>query len=432
MQKDLLALLAALSLAPAAAGQSFTYADFSDWTGINPVGTTLQVGAVLQLQDDQAPPVSGDNRAAAWYGTPVSVANGFDTTFEFRMHTPSTAGGSDGMAFLIHNDQLAGTPVTNGYPNAGGATALGRHAAAQGWGVFTGSLPGESVDNSLAISLDTYTNGNWGDPNSNHISIHTGGAGDNSQDESFSIGRATAGINMNNGAVNTLRISYVPGTLEVYLNGLLQLSVPYDFNTGGTWVDSGTPVGGLNLLPGGTAYVGFASGAGGAREFREVHSWTFSSGGGPGTLFCSGDGTGSSCPCANPGVAGTGCANSSGGGALLLSSGSSSTLADDLGFAASGLLPNQPALLFAGLNAVNGGAGTLFGDGLRCAGGNVVRLGVRVPDANGDAAWGPGLGAAGGWGAGDVRRFQAWYRDPQGSPCGTAFNLSNGVEVSFQ
>jgi hypothetical protein len=432
MIKPTLALFGALSLAPAAAAQSFDYPDFSNWTGINPVGMTLQVGPVLQLQDNVAPPVGGDNRGAAWYGTPVSVVNGFDTTFEFRMHTPSTAGGSDGMAFLIHNDQLAGTPVTNGYPNAGGSTALGRHAAAQGWGVFTGSLPGESVDNSLAISLDTYTNGSWGDPNANHISIHTGGVGDNSQDESFSIGRATAGINMNNGAVNTLRISYVPGTLEVYLNGVLQLSVPYDFNSGGTWVDSGTPVGGLNLIGGSSAYVGFASGAGGALEFREVHSWSFASGGGPGVSFCSGDGSGSSCPCANTGGSGLGCANSSGAGALLVSGGTASALSDDLTFGASGLLPNQPALLFSGLNAVNGGAGTLFGDGLRCAGGNVVRLGVRVPDANGDANWGPGLGAVGGWTAGDVRRFQAWYRDPANSPCGTAFNLSNGLEVSFQ
>jgi hypothetical protein len=30
---------------------------------------------------------------------------------------------------------------------------------------------------------------------------------------------------------------------------------------------------------------------------------------------------------------------------------------------------------------------------------------------------------------GDVKRYQIWYRDPQGSPCGAQFNLSNGMEI---
>jgi len=152
---------------------------------------------------------------------------------------------------------------------------------------------------------------------------------------------------------------------------------------------------------------------------------------GPGTPFCFGDGSGSVCPCGNAGGSGAGCANSTGAGAVLDSGGSDSAGADDLTFQASALLPGQPALLFAGHNAVNGGDGIPFGDGLRCAGQNVVRLGVRVPDANGSASWGPGLGAAGGWSAGDTRYFQAWYRDPSGGPCGAGFNLSNGVEVTF-
>jgi hypothetical protein len=37
----------------------------------------------------------------------------------------------------------------------------------------------------------------------------------------------------------------------------------------------------------------------------------------------------------------------------------------------------------------------------------------------------------GGWASGDLRRFQTWYRDPTGSPCGAGFNLSHGVEVTF-
>lgn len=152
---------------------------------------------------------------------------------------------------------------------------------------------------------------------------------------------------------------------------------------------------------------------------------------GSGQAYCFGDGTSTACPCGNPGGAGEGCANSTGSGATLASAGSSSVASDDLTFNAAGLLPSQPALLFSGLNAVNSGAGVLFGDGLRCAGGSVVRLGVQVPDAGGAASWGPGLGAAGGWASGDTRRFQTWYRDPVGGPCGSAFNLSHGVELVF-
>ena len=60
-----------------------------------------------------------------------------------------------------------------------------------------------------------------------------------------------------------------------------------------------------------------------------------------------------------------------------------------------------------------------------------MRLGVRTPDASGAAAWGPGLGTQGGWQAGDTRRFQLWYRDPLGGPCGNGFNTSSGLEVVF-
>ena len=104
---------------------------------------------------------------------------------------------------------------------------------------------------------------------------------------------------------------------------------------------------------------------------------------------------------------------------------------DDLSFSASGLIPGQPVLLFVGNNAVNEGAGIAFGDGLRCAGGGVRRLGVRFCDAAGNARWLGGLSATGGWAAGDTRRFQGWYRDALG-PCGSTFNLTQGVELTLQ
>lgn len=148
-----------------------------------------------------------------------------------------------------------------------------------------------------------------------------------------------------------------------------------------------------------------------------------------GTPFCFGDGSGIACPCGNFGIPGAGCADAVGGSGVLSASGSDSMAADDLGPNAV-IPPGQPALLFVGTNALNGGFGVPFGDGLRCAGGIVVRLGIQTPNVSGIATWGPGLGATGGWAAGDTRYFQVWYRDPNG-PCGSGFNLTNGVELLF-
>lgn len=149
----------------------------------------------------------------------------------------------------------------------------------------------------------------------------------------------------------------------------------------------------------------------------------------PGTSFCD-------CPaplaiCGNPGAPGAGCANSSGSGVVLSAAGSANALVDDLTLSGVGLLPGNAALLFTGPNQINGGAGTPFGDGLRCAGGQLVRIGVRIPNGAGQASWGPGLSSVGGWSSGDTRNFQIWYRDSNGSPCGNAFNVSNGYNVTF-
>ena len=152
--------------------------------------------------------------------------------------------------------------------------------------------------------------------------------------------------------------------------------------------------------------------------------------GGIGTSYCSGSAA-VPCPCGNQGGPGEGCANSTGSGATVTASGATTVVPDLLQFSATGMIPGQAALLFAADNATGGGLGSPFGDGLRCAGGNVRRLGVRSPDATGSASWGPGLAPLGLWSAGDTRRFQTWYRNPVGGPCGTGFNLSNGIEITF-
>lgn len=152
---------------------------------------------------------------------------------------------------------------------------------------------------------------------------------------------------------------------------------------------------------------------------------------GLGLASCFGDGSATACPCSNGGAADEGCANSSGLGARLFASGSVSVVADDLAFAADQLPAQKPVLVFAGTLAENGGAGLVFGDGVRCAGGSLKRFDVAFADLAGAASWGSGLAAHGGWGAGDERVFQAWYRDPSG-PCGGGFNVSHALTITFE
>jgi hypothetical protein len=120
-----------------------------------------------------------------------------------------------------------------------------------------------------------------------------------------------------------------------------------------------------------------------------------------------------------------------GSGSQLTATGTNQVSADDIVLSATGSTPGQPGLLFQGDNAINGGDGLAFGDGLRCAGGNVVRLEVVTADGAGAASSTVPIAATGGVSPGDIKRYQWWYRDPTGSPCGAGFNLSNGLEVTW-
>ncbi|HIG10084.1 MAG: hypothetical protein ABGY71_11855 [bacterium] len=153
----------------------------------------------------------------------------------------------------------------------------------------------------------------------------------------------------------------------------------------------------------------------------------------PGTPFCFC--TVVNAPCANGGAPGNGCANGSNpAGGNLTATGVATVGADSLVLSASGLAPGQPGLYFQGDNAVNGGLGIVFGDGIRCAGGGVQRLGVAGADAGGTsstAGFAVAISVQGGVIAGALKHYQLWYRGPVASPCGAFFNLTNGYSVQW-
>jgi hypothetical protein len=152
------------------------------------------------------------------------------------------------------------------------------------------------------------------------------------------------------------------------------------------------------------------------------------------TPYCFGDS--GNCPCGNMGAAGNGCPSSvNAAGGNLAGSGNPSVSADTLVLSGSGM-PNSSALYFQGTTRVSGGAGVAFGDGLRCAGGQIVRLGTKMNSGNasqypvgGDLPVSQkGLIGMGGC----IRTYQCWYRNADPTFCTpSTFNLTNALEVTW-
>jgi hypothetical protein len=151
--------------------------------------------------------------------------------------------------------------------------------------------------------------------------------------------------------------------------------------------------------------------------------------------FCFGDGSGTACPCGNSGAAGNGCANSlSASGANLAATGTPSIAADTLALVGTNM-GNSSALYFQGTAQVGAGAGALFGDGLRCAGGTVIRLGLET-NSGGASQYptgaNPSVSVRGGITApGSVRHYQCWYRNAASFCTSATYNLTNGLTVTW-
>jgi hypothetical protein len=156
--------------------------------------------------------------------------------------------------------------------------------------------------------------------------------------------------------------------------------------------------------------------------------------GGTSNGFCFGDGSGSACPCGNSGSVGHGCANSIfAAGAQLTLTGSPSTLNDTAQLQMTGIPPGVSLTIFQGTTA---DAGTVFGDGLRCATGTVIRIVQRNSNPAGaltyPLATDPMLSVSGGIPLdGGQRTYQAWYRNAASFCTSSTFNLSNGLLINW-
>lgn len=157
----------------------------------------------------------------------------------------------------------------------------------------------------------------------------------------------------------------------------------------------------------------------------------------PPVAYCTGDGSGTPCPCGNVGSIWRGCENTQWtGGAQLLGSGAASVSADSFVLEASHLPAATTVQFVQAAQRLGTGVGAPFGDGLRCLDGLVVRLG-RKSAVSGSARFGAPAGDAPISEIGTVQplggvlHYQALYRSANAS-CGAGlFNATNALAVRW-
>jgi hypothetical protein len=181
-------------------------------------------------------------RGAVWFPERVRVAEGFETSFQFRMtENGTTAGyetGADGLAFVI---QPTGSDVI---------------------GEYGGGIGYEGLRNAVVVELDTWYN--FGDPNGNHIAVLTNRMDAVTHDHEHAL-VTNAGVPvLEDGNWHTVRVRLQNQTLTVYLDG------------GATpVVETALDLASTIALHEGKAFVGFTSATAASHQRVRVREWSF-------------------------------------------------------------------------------------------------------------------------------------------------------------
>jgi hypothetical protein len=218
--------------------------DFRDVSGLQLFQSAQQQDGVLQLTA-----AALSENGLVFHAEPVPLADGFETRFAFRMSrsggVPDATDGSgaDGLAFVILGAAPDPVPEWIGY--------IPYH------------FPG-----ALAVEFDTWLNPNLGDPDGNHVSVqavpeeldpHTPFT---AFEHGHSLGWAAAPVNLAEGRVHGVRITYRPGRLQVFLDEARHPLV--------TAVIDLTTVTDAQ----GRGHVGLVAGTGAAYQSHEILSWS--------------------------------------------------------------------------------------------------------------------------------------------------------------
>jgi hypothetical protein len=140
------------------------------------------------------------------------------------------------------------------------------------------------------------------------------------------------------------------------------------------------------------------------------------------------------CPCSNPAGSATseGCRNSTGQGALLTGTDTQPHVSNDQLVLTATHLPAGFCLFFQG--DASPLPPVVAGDGIRCTGGNLIRLMPAKAVVAGSAHYptgnDPRISLIGNDVQGSDRFYQCYYRDASG-PCGSTFNMTNSWHVGW-
>jgi len=217
---------------------SVVYSNFDSTAGLVLQGYAKSVEGKLRI----VPAIGGQGRGGVWLDTKQAVGSGFDTTFQIRI-TDKYVYGADGLAFVIQNPE----------------PALG----AAGGNICFGGLT-----NLLVIKFDDY---HWQD----HAFVAFDEIGvlaaaspttplwDVAADSVASVAK---GVVFSDGQTHAVRIIYVPGNLQVFLDDLENPRMTVRVNLAKV----------MNL-DNGRAWVGFTAASGADWQNHDLISWAFDS-----------------------------------------------------------------------------------------------------------------------------------------------------------
>ncbi len=152
--------------------------------------------------------------------------------------------------------------------------------------------------------------------------------------------------------------------------------------------------------------------------------------------YCSGDGSGAACPCANHTPVGNdeGCLHSLGMGGKLTATGVPRITADTVTLHGTQMPPDSFALYFQGSGQSGNGGGSVLGDGKLCASNPMVRL-KTIHNAGGASqypqAGDPSIHVRAQFTLPGTRTYQVWYRNAAAYCTASTFNLSNGLAIAW-
>lgn len=242
----------ALTLSSAFAGAPACNTNFNytpDFGGVEPPGLTFNGDAEFASgQIILTYPIEGQSGSVWHTASRTSLADGFDTTFNFYLSDTS-----DGIAFVLQDE---------------GPAALGGGGSDMGYA---------GISRSLAIEFDTFC---FEDEfPCDHISIQTRGVSPNEPSGSASLGHAVLPVDINDNTIHTVRITYIPGTLAVYFDNATTPILVAGLDLTDIMGDSIADSNGCMLF-------GFTGGTGGATAFQVITAWSFSDIGSAPTVGC--------------------------------------------------------------------------------------------------------------------------------------------------